>query len=134
MMANNTRDRLETLTPSGTYGLYLGFVVVGYVLAYYCYPETSEFIYFSYREKNGWLITCWRCLFHSLEGLSIDEAFSLFDDDFGVKKSVKMRREKAEAQKRYNAEGGESGQVVDYLGAKPETSHIERVEPVASGL
>lgn len=46
MMANNTCDRLETLTPSGTYGLYLGFVVIGYVLAYFCYPETSEFIFF----------------------------------------------------------------------------------------
>ncbi|KIR68153.1 MFS transporter, SP family, solute carrier family 2 (myo-inositol transporter), member 13 [Cryptococcus bacillisporus CA1873] len=98
-------SELETLTPSGTYGLYLGFVVIGYVLAYFCYPETK--------------------------GLSIDEAFSLFDDDFGVKKSVKMRREKAEAQRRYNVEGGESGQAVEYLGAKPEISYIERVEPVA---
>lgn len=76
-------------------------------------------------------MTCWQCLSHPLEGLSIDEAFSLFDDDFGVKKSVKMRREKAEAQRRYNVEGGESGQAVEYLGAKPEISYIERVEPVA---
>lgn len=42
-----------------------------------------------------------------------------------------MRREKAEAQKRYNVEGGESGRAVEYLGAKPEISYIERVEPVA---
>lgn len=34
--------RLETLTPAGTYGLYLGFIVIGLILAYYCYPETSQ--------------------------------------------------------------------------------------------
>jgi SP family myo-inositol transporter-like MFS transporter 13 len=34
--------RLESMTPSGTYGLYLCFVVIGLVLAYFCYPETSK--------------------------------------------------------------------------------------------
>ncbi|WRT68161.1 uncharacterized protein IL334_005136 [Kwoniella shivajii] len=100
-------SELETLTPSGTYGLYLGFVIIGYVLAYFFYPETK--------------------------GLSIDEAFSLFNEGFGVKKSVEMRKEKAEAQRRYNEEGGEAGRTggVGYLGGKPETSHIERANPVA---
>lgn len=32
---------LENLTPAGTYGLYLGFVIIGLILAYFCYPETS---------------------------------------------------------------------------------------------
>jgi hypothetical protein len=34
--------RLESMTPSGTYGLYLCFVIIGLVLAYFCYPETSK--------------------------------------------------------------------------------------------
>lgn len=34
---------LETLTPSGTYGLYLGFSVVFFIFAVFCYPETSKF-------------------------------------------------------------------------------------------
>jgi SP family myo-inositol transporter-like MFS transporter 13 len=33
---------LETLTAAGTYGLYFGFILVGYVFVYFCYPETSE--------------------------------------------------------------------------------------------
>jgi hypothetical protein len=39
------------------------------------------------------------------EGLSIDEAFSLFEDDFGVKKSKQMRKEKIELQKTLNETG-----------------------------
>jgi SP family myo-inositol transporter-like MFS transporter 13 len=38
-------SELETLTPAGTYGLYLGFIIIGLVLAYYCYPETSEWLW-----------------------------------------------------------------------------------------
>ncbi|WWD01552.1 hypothetical protein V866_008497 [Kwoniella sp. B9012] len=99
-------SELNTLTPSGTYGLYLGFIIIGYVLAYFFYPETK--------------------------GLSIDEAFSLFEDGFGVKKSQRMRKEKAEAQRRYREEGGEAGRIshMNRLGDKPEHSHIERAGPI----
>ncbi|GFZ47671.1 hypothetical protein JCM24511_05417 [Saitozyma sp. JCM 24511] len=90
-------SELETLTPAGTYGLYLGFIIIGLVLAYYCYPETKE--------------------------LSVDEAFSLFDDGWGVKKSIQMRKEKKEARKRMNENG--SG-VVGYE-TKAQTAHVEAV-------
>jgi SP family myo-inositol transporter-like MFS transporter 13 len=65
-----------------------------------------------------------------LEGLSVDEAFTLFDDGFGVKKSKEMRREKIEMQKNYNAEGLYAGlaEVVD----KGEVSHTENVNPIKS--
>lgn len=33
--------QLETLTPAGTFGLYLGFVLVGWVFVYFSYPESS---------------------------------------------------------------------------------------------
>ncbi|RSH79198.1 uncharacterized protein EHS24_001237 [Apiotrichum porosum] len=60
--------QLETLTPAGTYGLYLGFVICGYIFAYYCYPETK--------------------------GLSIDETNLIFQDGFGVKKASEMLKDK----------------------------------------
>ena len=63
-----------------------------------------------------------------LEGLSVDEAFTLFNDGFGVKKSKEMRRQKIEMQKTYNAEGLHAGlvEVVD----KSEASHVENVDPI----
>jgi SP family myo-inositol transporter-like MFS transporter 13 len=36
---------LNTMTPMGVYGFYLGFITVGYVFVHLCYPETSEFIH-----------------------------------------------------------------------------------------
>ncbi|KAH8661185.1 putative myo-inositol transporter 2 [Ilyonectria robusta] len=91
-------SELETMTPSGTYGLYLCFILTGLVLAYYCYPETK--------------------------GLSIEEAFTLFQDDFGVKKSKEMRREKLAMQKEYNSLGGPKtlGGMV-----KAAAAHVESV-------
>ncbi|OXB33635.1 hypothetical protein LQV05_001628 [Cryptococcus neoformans] len=65
---------LETLTPSGTYGLYLGFSVVFFIFAVFCYPETKQ--------------------------LSIDETSLLFEEDWGVKRSREMRRERRETQRR----------------------------------
>ncbi|KAJ9499201.1 hypothetical protein H2202_005358 [Exophiala xenobiotica] len=73
-------SELETLTPSGIYGLYLCFVLIGLALAYFCYPETK--------------------------GLSVDEAFTLFQNGFGVKLSREMRREKIALQKRIQRGGG----------------------------
>jgi SP family myo-inositol transporter-like MFS transporter 13 len=33
---------LNSLGATGTYGLYLGFIVLGYIFVVFCYPETSE--------------------------------------------------------------------------------------------
>ncbi|KAF4551904.1 Sugar (and other) transporter-like protein 24 [Elsinoe fawcettii] len=91
-------SELETLTPSGTYGLYLGFVIIGLVLAYFCYPETK--------------------------GLSVDEAFSLFEDNFGVQKSKEMRKEKTNLQKQFRDEGMLPSQfVTEYK--QNEIKHVE---------
>lgn len=35
--------QLESLGPAGVYGLYLGFITIGYVFVFFCYPETSEY-------------------------------------------------------------------------------------------
>ena len=88
------------------------------MLAYFCYPETS---------KQCPLVKPW-CVANLafLEGLSVDEAFTLFDDGLGVNKSKKMRREKIEMQNTYNAEGFRTGltEVVE----KSEASHKENMD------
>lgn len=35
--------QLESIGPAGLFGLYLGFLVVGWVFVFFCYPETSEY-------------------------------------------------------------------------------------------
>ncbi|WWD00015.1 hypothetical protein V866_006923 [Kwoniella sp. B9012] len=58
-------SQLETITPTGTFCLYLGFTFVGYIFAYFCYPESK--------------------------GISVDEIAKLFKDDFGIRKSEQLR-------------------------------------------
>ncbi|KAI5478844.1 MFS transporter, SP family, solute carrier family 2 (myo-inositol transporter), member 13 [Pseudohyphozyma bogoriensis] len=60
---------LDTITPTGTYSLFLAFCVIGYIFVWFCYPETK--------------------------GLSIDETELLFADGYGVQKSIEMRAKKA---------------------------------------
>ncbi|TYJ53298.1 hypothetical protein B9479_006062 [Cryptococcus floricola] len=67
-------SELETLTPAGTYGLYLGFSTLFFIFLVFCYPETKQ--------------------------LSIDETSLLFEDDYGVKRSRQMRKERQEARRR----------------------------------
>ncbi|WVQ78915.1 hypothetical protein IAT38_001006 [Cryptococcus sp. DSM 104549] len=78
--------QLETLTPSGTYGLYLGFSVVGYIFVMLCYPETKQ--------------------------LSIEETTILFEEDWGIKRSEQMRKERDDAKRRFqDAELAEAAQA-----------------------
>jgi SP family myo-inositol transporter-like MFS transporter 13 len=62
------------------------------------------------------------------EGLSVDEAFTLFDEGFGVKKSKEMRREKIRLQQTYNTEGLHVAvtEAVD----KSEASHKDNVDSI----
>ncbi|WWC65531.1 uncharacterized protein I303_108149 [Kwoniella dejecticola CBS 10117] len=69
--------QLESLGATGTYGLYLGFMIIGYIFVYYCYPETK--------------------------GLSIDETQSVFLDGYGVKKADAMLKEKRRLAAQLNA-------------------------------
>nr|XP_018260601.1 MFS transporter, SP family, solute carrier family 2 (myo-inositol transporter), member 13 [Kwoniella dejecticola CBS 10117]OBR82759.1 MFS transporter, SP family, solute carrier family 2 (myo-inositol transporter), member 13 [Kwoniella dejecticola CBS 10117] len=90
-------SELETLTPSGTYGLYLAFVVAGYIFVVFCYPESK--------------------------GLSIDEIATVFHDSFGIKKSVEMRRAKAELREKWAKEN--KGQPHDVAQKAKDTAHLE---------
>ncbi|WWC94358.1 hypothetical protein V866_001200 [Kwoniella sp. B9012] len=100
-------SELENLTPSGTYGLYLGFITVGYVFVMFCYPESK--------------------------GLSIDEIARVFHDGFGVKKSVQMRREKQRLIAEW-AKEGEAGKIHDTAQKAKETAHLEFTDRPTRGF
>jgi hypothetical protein len=69
-----------------------------------------------------------------LEGLSVDEAFTLFDDGFGVKKSKEMRREKIEMQNTYNAEGLHAGLIEEvYKYCTSSSPHNSSIAPTVYG-
>lgn len=62
------------------------------------------------------------------EGLSVDEAFTLFDEGFGVKKSKEMRREKIIMQQTYNIQGHHV--AITEVVEKSEASHKENVDSI----
>lgn len=82
-------SELETLTATGTYGLYFGFILIGYIFVYFCYPETSEFR--TPRPQTKLTIQ---------EGLSIDETQGIFSDGYGVKKAQAMLQAKRDLAER----------------------------------
>jgi SP family myo-inositol transporter-like MFS transporter 13 len=65
----------------------------------------------------------------SAEGLSIEEAFSLFEDGFGVRKSEQMRREKKEISNRQDIEEGTRSPTASQLDENEKnlpSVHVER--------
>jgi SP family myo-inositol transporter-like MFS transporter 13 len=61
------------------------------------------------------------------EGLSVDEAFTLFEDGFGVTKSKKMRREKMEMKKTYRkASVTEPSSGTSAVESKGTMVHVEK--------
>lgn len=59
---------MNAATPSGAFGIYAVFCAAAWVFCLSCYPETS--------------------------GLSLEEVFEVFEDDFGVQRSMQLRKEK----------------------------------------
>ncbi|KZV93692.1 general substrate transporter [Exidia glandulosa HHB12029] len=59
---------MRTISSAGTYGVYAGVVIPGYLFCIYCYPETA--------------------------GLSLEEVRRIFRNDFGVAIAARLRREK----------------------------------------
>jgi SP family myo-inositol transporter-like MFS transporter 13 len=72
-------SQLNSLGAPGTYGLYLGFVAMGYIFIVFCYPESK--------------------------GLSLDEVQNVFSDGFGIKKAHLMLEQKKEISQRLREEG-----------------------------
>ncbi|PAV17927.1 general substrate transporter [Pyrrhoderma noxium] len=60
---------MDRITPSGAFGFYAGLCLLGLLFCIFCYPETA--------------------------GLSLEEVCAIFDEGFGVRRSQRMRAEKA---------------------------------------
>lgn len=71
-------SQLNTLGAPGTYGLYFGFVAIGYIFVVFCYPESK--------------------------GLSLEEVNSIWDEGFGIKKAHRMLEQKQEIAQRIREE------------------------------
>lgn len=114
-------SQLENITPAGTYALYCAFVCCGYVFVIFCYPESSELslpvpiptrISTSfYRLTKPKRKPQAASLTPTPEGISIDEISRLYENDFGVKKSLEIRQEKELMQKRFRKQELEAGAV-----------------------
>ncbi|CED85172.1 general substrate transporter [Phaffia rhodozyma] len=66
---------MEAITPAGAFGVYAGFCFIGWLFCFFCYPETS--------------------------GLSLEETFYVFENDFGIKRSQMLRAEKQSIKQRH---------------------------------
>jgi SP family myo-inositol transporter-like MFS transporter 13 len=88
------RAFLRKLTPTGTYGLYAGFCLIGFVFTIFCYPETSEWSPIDTRRSSRISLKHQRDR-DLVEGLALDQTQSLFTDGYGIKKSAVLRAEKA---------------------------------------
>ncbi|WVW79044.1 hypothetical protein I302_101007 [Kwoniella bestiolae CBS 10118] len=91
-------SQLETITPTGTFCLYLGFSVIGYIFAYFCYPESK--------------------------GISVDEIAKLFKEDFGVRKSEQLRAGQAATSQRLK----EKRQLSESGDGNPKRSEVTHAE------
>lgn len=59
---------MARITPAGAFGFYAGLCLLGWLFCFFCFPETA--------------------------GLSLEEVTMVFKDDFGIKASERLRREK----------------------------------------
>ncbi|KAF8323026.1 general substrate transporter [Clavulina sp. PMI_390] len=62
---------MDRITPAGAFGFYAGLCLLGWIFCLFCFPETA--------------------------GLSLEEVTFVFKDDFGIKASERLRKEKREA-------------------------------------
>ncbi len=65
---------METITPSGAFGLYAAICAGGWIFCLYCLPETAQ--------------------------LSLDDVSACFQNDFGVKRSKELRTLRAAERSR----------------------------------
>ncbi|OWZ59371.1 MFS transporter, SP family, solute carrier family 2 (myo-inositol transporter), member 13 [Cryptococcus neoformans c8] len=68
LIAGTFLSLMDAATPSGAFGIYAGFCVIGWVFCWMLYPETS--------------------------GLSLEEVYFVFEEGFGIKKSQQLRKQK----------------------------------------
>jgi len=75
---------MSAITPSGAFGLYAGLCLIGWVFCLFCFPETA--------------------------GLSLEEVQSIFNESYGIRASVMLRKQKDEMRvKEQGRTGGLDG-------------------------
>ncbi|WVQ77169.1 hypothetical protein IAR50_006852 [Cryptococcus sp. DSM 104548] len=79
LIAGTFLSLMEKVGPSGAFGVYAAFCVVGWVFCWALYPETS--------------------------GLSLEEVYFVFEEGFGVEESMLLRKEKMEEIRKLKASG-----------------------------
>ena len=80
---------MNGITPSGAFGFYAGICLFGFLFCIFCYPETA--------------------------GLSLEEVCAIFDKGFGVRRSQRMRAEKAAIIQSKNNEMNERSQDITII-------------------
>ncbi|TYJ55725.1 hypothetical protein B9479_003633 [Cryptococcus floricola] len=80
LIAGTFLSLMNKAGPSGAFGVYAGFCVVGWVFCWTLYPETS--------------------------GLSLEEVYFVFEEGFGVEKSQRLREEKMLEARKLKAAAG----------------------------
>lgn len=68
LIAGTFLSLMDAATPSGAFGIYAAFCMIGWLFCWFLYPETS--------------------------GLSLEEVYFVFEEGFGIKKSQQLRKEK----------------------------------------
>ncbi len=92
---------MDAATPSGAFGLYAGLCVLGWLFCVLLYPETSGCVVCGVTGRKS------RADDPELHSLSMEEVYTIFQDDFGIEKSRELRVAKEE--QRLNAEATRIG-------------------------
>lgn len=77
LIASTFLSLMDAATPSGAFGIYAGFCVIGWLFCWMLYPETS--------------------------GLSLEEVYFVFEEGFGIEKSQQLRKQKLEESAKLKA-------------------------------
>jgi SP family myo-inositol transporter-like MFS transporter 13 len=89
---------MEAITPAGAFGLYGGFCFIGWLFCLLCYPETFVPLSPLPSPPSGFTkltISSSPVCVLSRSGLSLEEVFQVFENDFGIKRSEQIRADKA---------------------------------------
>lgn len=96
---------MARITPAGAFGFYAGLCLLGWLFCFFCFPETA--------------------------GLSLEEVTMVFKDDFGIKASERLRREKRAVMEKVTLGVGARG--VGVVGSERDSHEGKQDQDAKSG-
>lgn len=91
LIAGTFLSLMDAATPSGAFGIYAGFCVIGWVFCWMLYPETSGWVFlFRILQFKFWQVE----VLTMIDRLSLEEVYFVFEEGFGIKKSQQLRKQK----------------------------------------